>query len=327
MSADERVPPTLRRRRRRWSNRALLVPLAVMLATPGLAGRGSKLRRFAIVGPGTIKIRSTKNRFRFAGRYRRRDGRYILRALRRINRVFDANHGRSEERVSLRLIEVLAFVQSKLEGGWLVISSGYRSPEYNKKLRDRGGTVAKASLHQFSMAADLKIEGVETKAAWRFARKHKVGGAGYYNSPWMHLDVGPVRFWTQGTANVRKGKSEHNKRVILVPQYDHYLAGERMQLRFARMTAFPIGVEPSFTLQRSSDGRWHPVKSIRADLGKSGPGCAKFAGIAEMARVTWSIPADLQPGRYRLQASFCEIRWESMPETITSYEFTVAGGP
>jgi uncharacterized protein YcbK (DUF882 family) len=331
MSAAERIAAAPRGRRRASAGRALALLLAPLLALPlpaAAAPRSERaIQRFATVGPGRIKIRSTKNRFRFAGRYRRRDGRYIVRALRRINRVFDATYGRPADQVSLRLIEVLAFLQSELQSGWIVISSGYRSPEYNKKLRDRGGTVAKASLHQFGMAADLKLEGVKTKAAWRFARKHKVGGAGYYNSPWMHVDVGPVRFWTQGTANVRKGKSEHNKRIILVPHYDRYLAGETMQLRFARMTAFPIGVEPAFALERAVDGRWRAVKQVPADLGRSAPGCAKFEGIAEMARVRWAIPPELEPGRYRLRVSFCEIRWEAMAQSITSYEFNVTEHP
>jgi uncharacterized protein YcbK (DUF882 family) len=333
MSATERIAAAPRGRRRAPAGRPLALLLAALLVTPlvwgapALARGATGVERFAIAGPGRIKIRSTKNRFRFAGRYRRRDGRYIVRALRRINRVFDATYGRPADQVSLRLIEVLAFLQNELEGGWIVISSGYRSPEYNKKLRDRGGTVAKASLHQFGMAADLKLEGVKTKAAWRFARKHKVGGAGYYNSPWMHVDVGPVRFWTQGTANVRKGKSEHNKRIILVPHYDRYLAGETMQLRFARMTAFPIGVEPAFALERAVDGQWRAVKRVAADIGRSPRGCAQFEGIAEMARVRWTIPPELEPGRYRLRVSFCEIRWEAMPRSITSYEFSVTERP
>lgn len=309
--------------------RALLLACIWLCASP--PGAVAKMRRFEIRGPGTLSIRSTKNKFRFKGRYRRRDGRYVGRALKRINRVFGARYGRPEARISLRLIERLAYLQKRLRGGWIVIGSGYRSPRYNRALRDKGRTVAKASLHQYGMALDLRLEGVKTEKVWRFCRKHRLGGAGYYGSPYMHLDTGPVRFWTQGTANVRKGTSDHNKRLILVPQYDRYRAGETMGLRFARMTAYPIGVSPRFVLERRAaskkkgGAKWQatPRKGLRLDLGQRGE-CPSFRDQDAMARVRWSIPADTRRGRYRIRVTFCKTKYEAMPKSITSYPFSLA---
>jgi uncharacterized protein YcbK (DUF882 family) len=180
---------------------SLALALLALLALAG-QGRAAPATRFFINGPGTIRIKSIKNPYRFRGRYRRPDGRYIPAALRRISRVFGA---RPPVQIAPRLIEALAFMRHELKGGWVIISSGYRSPKYNKGLRSRGKTVAKASMHLYGMAADLRITGVNSKRAWQFAREHKVGGAGYYGDRWIHIDVGPARFWTQGTANVRKG--------------------------------------------------------------------------------------------------------------------------
>ncbi len=233
----------------------LLVAALVVGAAPAVAAAPSQ--RFYTVGDGRLKIRSTKNRHRFSGRFRRADGSYIVAALRRINRVFGAQHAQAHSRVSLRLIELLSHLQSTLSRrrrgrGWITISSGYRSPRYNRALRDKGGIVAKSSLHQYGMAADLRIGGVASRRMWAHVGQHKLGGAGYYGSPWVHLDVGRPRSWTGGTAGVRKGLSDHNKRVILVPRHDIHRGGDTLHLRFARMTAWPIGVGRTFTLERSA---------------------------------------------------------------------------
>jgi uncharacterized protein YcbK (DUF882 family) len=283
-------------------------------------------RRFFAVGDGTLKIKSTKNNVRFAGRFRDKRGRYIERALKRINRVFDTLYLKETERVSLRLLEVLSHLREKLGGGWITISSGYRSPSYNTNLRDKGKTVAKASLHLYGMAADLKIQGVDSKKMWSFIREHKLAGAGYYGGPQVHIDVGPARSWTQGTANVRQGKSDHNKRIILVPQYDIYGAGEQLTMRFVRMTAFPIGIErKQFVLQKQGKAAWEPVLTFAPRFERSSDAaCQMFGSVAQMAKIRWAIPKKIRPGRYRIQAIFCNKQWEAMPEQIVSYEFVVA---
>jgi len=302
--------------------------LAFLALLPALPARAAEPARFFIMGTGTLKIRSTKNAHRFSGRYRAPDGRYIRKALRRINAVFGADIDRDGGRVSLRLIELYSRLLSDLKGGWIVISSGYRGPRYNKMIRDRGGTVALSSLHQYGMAADLRITGVKSRALWERVKERKLGGAGWYNSPWVHVDVGWPRSWTQGTANVRTGRSVHNKLINLVPWFDRYRPGELLRLRFVRMTAFPIGVRPVFELQRQSDEeRWEKVRSFRPALGRRGR-CPVFDSIASMARVRWKLPADLAPGRYRVRARFCQRKWDEMRKEASSRAFeVVAPGP
>lgn len=297
--------------------------LIVLLLLPALPARAAEPERFFIMGTGTLRIRSTKNALRFSGRYRAADGRYVRKALRRINAVFGADVDRDGGRVSLRLIELYSRLLADLKGGWIVISSGYRGPRYNKMIRDRGGTVALSSLHQYGMAADLRITGVKSKMLWQRVKERKLGGAGWYGSPWVHVDVGWPRSWTQGTANVRKGRSLHNKLVNLVPWFDRYRPGELLRLRFVRMTAFPIGVQPVLELQRQSgEERWEKAQSFRPALGRRGR-CPTFDSIASMARVRWKLPADLAPGRYRVRARFCERKWDEMREDALSRAFEV----
>lgn len=302
---------------------ALLFLLCVLVADrPALSAPS---RRFFAVGDGTLKIRSTKNRVRFSGRFRDKRGRYIERALKKINRVFDASYSKETERVSLRLLELLSHLREKLAGGWITISSGYRSPSYNTNLRDKGKTVAKASLHLFGMAADLSIQGVDSRKMWSFIREQKLGGAGYYGDPQVHIDVGPARSWTQGTASVRQGKSDHNKRIILVPQFDIYAAGEQLTMRFVRMTAFPIWIErKTFVMQKQSKTAWKPVLTFAPRFKKTAAAaCQMFGSVEQMAKIRWTIPRQMRPGRYRIQATFCNRKWEAMPEQIVSYEFVI----
>ncbi len=303
--------------------------LCALLCAPGAARArgGPEPPRFEVMGDGRLQLKSVRNAHRFAGRYRSASGRYLPAAIRQINLVFGADGDRDGGRVSLRLVELLSRLRADLRGGTVVVSSGYRGPAYNQLIRDRGGTVALSSLHQYGMAADLRLTGVSSKRLWRWLRQKKLGGAGYYGGPWVHVDVGHPRSWTQGTANVRSGRSLNNKLIYLMPWYDRYLPGETLRLRFVRMTAFPIGVRPGFELQREgAAGSWLRVRGFRPRLGQRAPGrCPSFASIEQMARVRWRIPADLAPGRYRVQADFCERRWPEMVPRAASRPFTVMG--
>lgn len=314
----------------RLAAQLLLIGAIAQLGPSAAASKRSPLARFFAMGDGRIALRSTHNKHRFRGRYRDAKGNYRRRALRRINAVFGARYGDPDARISLRLIEALSFLRAKLHGGWITISSGYRSPRYNRKLRAKGRTVAKASLHQYGMAADISIQKVPAKKLWMAVRRHGLGGAGFYGSRWVHIDVGPARWWTQGTANVHKGISNHNKRIILVPRFDIYAIGERMRLRFARMTAYPIGVQPTFVLQRKRGDQWKSVGELplnartakRSGTAKRAK-CSRFSDMAAMTGLAVALPAELAPGRYRLRVRFCDNKWEAMPEEIGSYVFAV----
>ena len=300
----------------------LATALLCMRLSPGVAKTPD---RFFLMGSGLIQVRSTKVKWRFSGRYRSQRGHYKQTAIRAIHRVFGAPYRRGQATLSLRFIEALAFLRDQLKGGWITISSGYRSPAYNRRLRRRGKTVAKASLHLYGMAADLRLDGVPAKDLWTAARKHRVGGAGYYGSPWVHVDVGPPRHWTQSTANVRKGRSNANKSIILVPQYDRYRGGDTMRLQFVRMTALPLGVRRSAELQRQdTTEQWHSIAKLALWKTPASPTCRLFRTVQALRRLRLSIPSSLPSGRYRLRSRFCGQSWPEMPPHKDSYVFELA---
>lgn len=77
-------------------------------------------------------------------------------------------------------------------GKKLVITSGYRSPAYNRKVNG-----ARKSMHMQCAAADIQMAGV---SKWELANYFRAqpgrGGVGTYcNTQSIHVDVGPERDW------------------------------------------------------------------------------------------------------------------------------------
>jgi uncharacterized protein YcbK (DUF882 family) len=284
-------------------------------------------QRFFHSGDGRIHLVSEKNGRVFDGAYWRAAGGYDPTALKAIHRVFDAPYDPAALTVSLRLIAFLDFLQDRLQpNAQLTITSGYRSPEYNRNVRARGGLAAKASLHQYGMAADIVMAGVPSERLWETVKALGFGGTGYYHGRTVHLDVGPARFWDEKTSGVGTGLSDDNKLIELVTDYDIYQPGDSLTLRFIRMTAFPIGVVPVFFLEGRREGR-QAAKAIAFEPVSGFPTenrCPQFDTIDQMAGIRWKLPADLPPGRYAVRARFCEPVWEGMPAEAATPVFEVA---
>jgi len=89
------------------------------------------------------------------------------------------------------LVRMLKQVEQKF-GKRVVVTSGYRSPEYNKRVRG-----ARKSMHMYCAAADVQVDGV---SKWDLAQYVRAmpgrGGVGTYcHTNSVHIDVGPERDW------------------------------------------------------------------------------------------------------------------------------------
>jgi uncharacterized protein YcbK (DUF882 family) len=305
---------------------------------------GESQSRFFYSGNGKISLRSAHTKIAFNGIYRNPDGTYRENAIRQIDKVFGAT-GTPPETISLRLIEFLNYLKDKFGGKTITIASGYRSPAHNMSLRENGALAGKASLHQYGMAADIQMAGISSQKLWEYVRELGFGGAGYYHGKNVHLDVGPARWWDEKTSKVGTDIADDNKVIMLTSDRDIYLPGETIILNFARMTAWPIGVEPEFRLEKveSTDHPLpHPppsrgrVRSIfpsplvlaRRSLGEGGgegqgEGCRIYNDIPSMLDIQWHIPNNESTGRYRIRATFCEKSWDAMPAEITTSEFII----
>jgi len=307
----------------------LILAAVLLLLICGFHGQpvaASDVTRFFFSGDGQINLFGKKSGESFIGQYRQGQA-YDPQAMAAINRVFGAPNIQGQNELSLRLIEFLDLLQDRLNpGGRITITSGYRSPTYNTSLRDQGKLAAKASLHQYGMAADLIMEGVPAKRVWEYVKALGFGGTGYYHGQTVHIDVGPARSWDEKTSGVGTGISEDNKLIGIVTDFDRYRAGEAITLRFTRMTAFPIGVTPQFNLiRRSHKGKSEPtvIRFVPSFAVATEGECPRFFDIDQMAHIRWKIPSDLNPGRYAIRTRFCEHRWNAMPRDITTPEFEI----
>ncbi|MFO7986952.1 MAG: DUF882 domain-containing protein [Desulfatiglandaceae bacterium] len=306
-------------------------PFALLLTTAfasyAWAEEGSQdIARYFFHGDGKITLYSERVNRSFSGAYRRGLESYDQKALKEICRVFEAPCEASRIGLSLRLIEFIDYLEDRLNrGAKITIVSGYRKPEYNTMLREKGNLAAKASLHQYGMAADLKMQGVKAEALWHYVRHIKFGGAGYYHGDVVHIDVGPSRFWDETTSGVGTGISDGNKLIGIMTDYDIYRPGMTVTLRFIRMTAFPIFVNPEFTLvsqgNRGKVGNRRDFTPIFNISQKDG--CVRFNNIDDMDNIKWKLPMHLKPGQYKIQARFCGDAWPDMPPQIGTPVFEI----
>jgi uncharacterized protein YcbK (DUF882 family) len=77
-----------------------------------------------------------------------------------------------------------------------LVTSAYRSPPTNAKLRAEGLPAVDGSTHTFGMAVDICAEGKPLSHLYRATVALKAGGVGTYaGAHFLHLDTGPVRVW------------------------------------------------------------------------------------------------------------------------------------
>ncbi len=308
--------------------RLSLIWAATLFVVVGIeTGRaGADTHRFFYEGDGCIHLKGEKSEQSFSGRYRSTAGHYDETAYQRICWVFGAACQSPDTAISLRLVAFLDFLADRLNAtGPITITSGYRSPVYNTKLRQSGSLAAKASLHQYGMAADLKMAGVSSRRIWRYVQKLGFGGTGYYHGETVHVDVGPARSWDETTSGVGTGLADDNRLIGLVADYDRYPPGAWVTLRFIRMTAFPIGVVPEFVLKRiQSTKRSTEALRFKPRFAVPIPGrCPHLTDIVQLGDIQWRLPGKLPPGRYTISARFCDKSWEKMPGQVATPVFEI----
>ncbi len=303
-----------------------LLILGVIVTDTSSSQNTRDVSRYFYKGDGKLNLFNAKNKISFNGRYRVGKGMYDEKALNAIHRIFGAEHDKPLSTISLRLIEFLDFIEDRLHpGARITIASGWRSPKYNTNLRKKGKLAATASLHQYGMAADIKMDGTSSKRIWNYVKKLGFGGTGYYHGELVHIDVGPARSWDEKTSGVGTDISIHNKLIGLVTDYDIYLPGEMIELKFIRMTSFPIGVIPEFVLEGvEKDGRTKKITRFKPSFATiAGSDCPQFSDISQMIEIHWQLPSDISPGRYKIRASFCQRLWKDMPPEISTPEFNI----
>lgn len=122
---------------------------------------------------------------------------YVKEALGEIDHLLRDHHTNAVHRIDPGLLDLLHGISVSLGRATpLHVLSAYRSPATNAKLRTRGNAAAGHSLHMKGRAVDIYVPGGSLAALRRTALALKGGGVGYYpRNGFVHLDVGPIRYW------------------------------------------------------------------------------------------------------------------------------------
>ena len=125
------------------------------------------------------------------------NGMYDNRALGEVNYILRDFVNGEELSIDRRLLDLLANLHRRLGShAPFEIISAYRSPSTNAMLRARSDGVAKNSYHLRAMAIDIRLKDVSLDRLHQVAVAMKQGGVGiYHQSDFVHVDVGPVRYW------------------------------------------------------------------------------------------------------------------------------------
>ena len=168
---------------------------AAVLPVPGLEA-ADRARR---TGDRVLSFYNTHTRERLEAIYCC-DGVYQPRALARIDHILRDVRRNEVLPIDRALLDLLHDLQGALGTREPIhVISGYRSPQTNAQLRERGGVhtgVAQRSLHMVGKAIDIRVPGVTLETLRGAARQLARGGVGYYpSSDFVHVDTGRVRSW------------------------------------------------------------------------------------------------------------------------------------
>lgn len=165
----------------------------------------------ARTGDGRLVLFSTSHKELLEIAYRRKDGTHDAKALEKIAHLFRSPDGESQP-IAADLIEWIDSLQDYFGADTVEIISGYRSAAYNKQLKENGRGVAANSLHIQGRAADIHFDEVTEKILFELARDMHAGGTGYYPSlHFVHLDLGPERFWEEAAGPRKQVGMEANE--------------------------------------------------------------------------------------------------------------------
>jgi uncharacterized protein YcbK (DUF882 family) len=124
-------------------------------------------------------------------------GQYLPEAMSAVDRILRDHRTDEIKPIDPQLLDLLHTIRRELECSHpFYVISAYRSPTTNAFLRFMSRRVAEHSLHMDGKAIDLRIPGWASDAVRRVAMELRMGGVGYYpRSNFVHVDVGPVRYW------------------------------------------------------------------------------------------------------------------------------------
>jgi len=282
---------------------------------------------FFYMGDGKIALgRGYKGKIQTV-RFRDQNGTYIREGLKAINGLYGTPWNQPEARMSLRLIELLDYLEDSFNGKNVRIISGYRSPNYNQKLRDKGKLAASSSLHIDAEAIDIVMGGVSSSKLNDYLRPRECCGVGYYHGKTIHIDTGPARFWDETSSGTEKKEPPQNEHITIKTKSDRYLSGEPIGIKFSRINDYPIGVSKKAELICSDGGRLQKKKltlRFEPSVKSSGGGCMILTDRRESRTIFADAPSKMAKSACRVHMTFCNPVTEKMPTFVESHPIVIS---
>ena len=146
---------------------------------------------------GRLSLYNVHTGERLAVTYRNQANEYDPEALKALNWILRCHHTNKTTDMDTNVVEYLNIMDKKFGGdNEIHIISGFRSPEYNSLLREKGRRVADNSLHMLGKAIDFFVPRVALDKLRTAAIGLQYGGVGYYpNTGFVHIDAGNFRTW------------------------------------------------------------------------------------------------------------------------------------
>jgi uncharacterized protein YcbK (DUF882 family) len=305
----------------------LLVWLCFLIGPPSAFANAAETQPVSIppffrMGDGRLHLQNLKTGREIQVNLLNPDGSLNENSLLEVDDLFGMSFQERGEHVSPRLLFLLDYFSDRAAPGKpILLHSGYRSPEYNEKLKKAGHIVANTSLHLDGMALDFSIEGLQAKELWEEIRRENCCGIGHYGGEVLHLDAGRPRFWEAATAGVATGQSDYNRRIYLSTEFDRYAPGQKVRLHLTAVSSFGFGIKPEAALVTDPAG-----EETFTRLEIQTPAQAECLPIAERKQARFiylNLPPDLAPGRYRFRLDFCRRPFEQMPTRAVSNEIEI----
>lgn len=186
-------------------------------------------------------------------------GHWISGVENKIRKLFRSREDDKEFSLDPRLIELADHLQDYFGADTVEVISGYRSPEFNRHLKETGHNVANESFHTKGLAMDIHLDEIDETKIRDYLLSLKLGGVGYYGNKLMvHMDLGPVRVWTDGgfVENTEVGIFNTDSHVKL--RTDRLRYGMDNELK---LTLTEIGAD-KVLLQKYFRGSWVTAKTV-----------------------------------------------------------------
>lgn len=298
--------------------------MTLLLCFISLTLHAEDKNRFYYSGDGKLKLKNQKTGYAGTFTFRNPDGSYNEQGLQQVHKAFNAPYQNKDERLSLRFIEFLDYLQEKFHEGQLSIRSGYRSPVSNQNLRNQGKLAATSSMHIEAAAGDMILIGTASKIIFEYVRDLNCCGIGWYGSAHFHIDTGPARWWGRTTSKTEDKEPQLNEKIILQSDYDYYAAGELIPLKFMRVTNYPIDLNPQMILTRLDQDKAEITPLNWLDPLEETNQCKTISDRKSARQIKVMLPKKLKKGDYALKVSFCNKRnYTKMPDEILSRKFTI----